>query len=92
MGIAIVTVKLMMKGVDTDLHAVEKKAREKIKRFYDKVGEIRVEKEPVAFGLIALNLTFVLDEKLGTEKIEGQLKRIKDVASSTVVDYRRALG
>ncbi|MBI5871753.1 elongation factor 1-beta [archaeon] len=92
MAIAVVTIKLMMKSTDISMKEVEDKARKKITKFYSKVGEIRVEQEPIAFGLMALNLTFALDESLGTEKIEGQLKRIKGVASSSVIDYRRAIG
>ena len=48
---------------------------------------------PVAFGLKALNVTFVMDEKKGsTDALEADLGVIEGVESVEVTDVRRTIG
>lgn len=82
----------MPESTDIDMDELEKKVKEKILEIYGDVGEIRLEEEPIAFGLRALKFTFVIDEKLGCDPIEQAVAELKGVASARVVDFRRAIG
>ncbi|MDP7140932.1 MAG: elongation factor 1-beta [Candidatus Woesearchaeota archaeon] len=87
----IVTMKIMPSGPDADLGKIEEEAKKEISEFGGEVGKVEV--EPIAFGLKALNLIFVMDEALGsTEALEEKVKKIKEVNSAEVVDARRAIG
>lgn len=81
----------MPSSVDVDLNKLEEGAKEKISEFGGEVGKKEV--EPVAFGLKALKLIFVMDEGIGsTESLEEQISKIKGVKSVEVTDVRRAIG
>ncbi|MAG08590.1 elongation factor 1-beta [Candidatus Woesearchaeota archaeon] len=87
----IVTMKIMPSSPDSDLKAIEEEAKKEISEFGGEVG--KTEQEPIAFGLKALMLYFVMDESLGsTEDLEEKVKKIKDVNSVEVPDVRRAIG
>lgn len=91
MADVVVTLKVMPSSTDTDLNAIIIKAGEIIKKAGGEVG--KTEKEPVAFGLVALKIIFVINEKLGgTEPIENAISQIEGVASAEAVDVRRAVG
>ncbi|MFQ5475359.1 MAG: elongation factor 1-beta [Candidatus Nanoarchaeia archaeon] len=91
MADAIITLKIMPESTETDLGALADAATEKIKAFGGEVG--KKEEQPVAFGLKAVVLTFVMDEQLGsTETLENQISELKEVTSVDVTDVRRALG
>jgi len=88
----VATIKIMPESPDTDLSSIEKKAREKIK-FFSGNEEIKSRQEPIAFGLKALNITFVMDESKGSpDPLEEQLRSIEGVNSAETVDVRRAIG
>ncbi len=93
MAQAIVTLKIMPESPDVDLSGVQKEAETKIDAFVGESGEKRAEEEPIAFGLKALKLTFVMDEAKGsTESLENEIAGLDGVQSVDVVDVRRALG
>ena len=53
----------------------------------------KIEEEPVAFGLVALSIIFVMDESKGSpDALEEQLATIEGVQGAKVTDARRALG
>jgi len=88
----VATIKLMPEDTEVNLDEMKKEA-EKIINKYAGDGEIRSEKEPVAFGLVALKLTFVVDEKKGgLDPLEDLLRNMEGVNSVEVVDVRRAIG
>ncbi|MBW2991079.1 elongation factor 1-beta [Candidatus Woesearchaeota archaeon] len=92
MAKAIITLKIMPKSPDTDLDKVQEAALEKIKGFAGE-GETKQEIEPVAFGLKALKIIFVMDEAKGaTDPLEKEIESIEGVNSVEVVDVRRAIG
>lgn len=81
----------MPENVDVDLDGVEKRAKVVIEEFGGKVGN--TEREPVAFGLIALKISLSLDEgKSNLDPLEEKLRAIDGVISVEVVDIRRAIG
>ncbi len=90
MASVVVTVKLMPESPEVDLDQMKEKATEVI----NKVGEVgKTEIEPVAFGLKALLLYFVMDEDKGsTDPLEQELSGLEGVNSVEVTDVRRAVG
>jgi elongation factor 1-beta len=91
MAKVVVTITIMPESPDTDLKGLEVKATEKIKRFGGDVG--KVECEPIAFGLKALKLIFVMEESIGsTETLEEDIKKIHGIQSVETTDVRRAIG
>ena len=90
MGTAIIKIKIMPKAPDTDLTIIEEKAKEIISK--STKSQIQSEKEPIAFGLTALILTFTWDEELGTDDMENALRDLENVNSAEIIDMRRAFG
>lgn len=91
MARVIITLKIMPDSSKINLKTIESKAKETITAFGGDVGKVEI--EPVAFGLNALNIFFVMDESKGsTEELETNIGNIKGVNSVDVVDVRRAIG
>lgn len=92
MANVIITLKIMPVSPDVDLEKVEIEAKKKIASFAGK-GEMKTEQEPIAFGLKALKILFVMDESKGsTESLEDEIKDIDGVNSVECTDVRRAVG
>jgi elongation factor 1-beta len=92
MAKAIVTIKIMPESPDIDLNNISSEIETKIDSFAGK-GDRKKEIEPIAFGLNALKITFVMDENKGsTEPLENEISGIEGVQSVEVVDVRRAIG
>ncbi len=91
MAQVIVKLKVLPKLVDTDFSKLIKDCTNKIEAFGGHVH--KTEKEPIAFGMCALVIIFIMDEKIGaTDKLEEQISELKEVSSVTVEDVRRAFG
>lgn len=89
---AIATMKIMPASPDVDLAAIEVKAKELITGFAGE-GDTRVEIEPIAFGLKALKITFVMDEAKGSpDVLEEPITALEGVNSFEIIDVRRAVG
>lgn len=87
----IITLKIMPESPEIDLEALETKATEKIANFGGEVGKKEI--QPVAFGLKALILFFVMDESIGsTEPLEKEVEALEGIRSVEVTDVRRAIG
>jgi len=87
----LIKLKIMPKGIETDLSALLKKCEEKIKGYGGRVHQ--AEQVPIAFGLKALMIILIADEVPGgTETLETALKDIKDISTVDVLDVRRAIG
>jgi len=92
MAQVVVTLKIMPESPETDLSLIQSKAEEEIKAFSGET-EIKAEIEPIAFGLNALKLLFVMAEDKGsTEELENKIKSIDHVNSVETIDVRRAIG
>ncbi len=92
MANVVVTLRIMPNSPDADLQELEKRAKEEIIKFCSS-KEFKTEIQPVAFGLKALNIIFVMDESIGsTESLENKIVHIDDVESVEVTDVRRAIG
>ena len=91
MAYVIVTLKIMPEGVDVSLTDLEKSSQKIIENYGCRMQ--RVEKEPIGFGLVALKITFSMDENKGsTDALEDQLKEITGIMNVEVVNVGRALG
>ncbi|MEK6906954.1 MAG: elongation factor 1-beta [Nanoarchaeota archaeon] len=92
MASVIITLRIMPESLESDLISLEKKVLNEIIKFAGKT-EVKKEIEPVAFGLKALKIIFVMDENKGsTEKLENNISKINGVNSVEVIDVRRAIG
>jgi len=81
----IVTFKVMPTGVDVDLDALEAKIKELVKAD-------QIKREPIAFGIVALNVVKIIPDAGGeVDKIEDQLRKIEGVSEVEVTDLRRTL-
>jgi len=91
MARVVITLNIMPESPDVDLGEVLSAAKKDLEKF--KAVFMRVEEEPVAFGLKALKLTFSVDEKGGdTEPLEEKIKTIEGVQSVEVISASRGLG
>ena len=92
MASVVVTLRIMPNDTSIYLHNIESHAKEEIINFCNS-KEFKTSIEPIAFGLKALNIIFVMDESKGsTEKLEEKIKLIDGVESVEVTDVRRAIG
>ncbi|MBI2647370.1 elongation factor 1-beta [Candidatus Woesearchaeota archaeon] len=92
MAQVVVTLRIMPNNPNTELSKIETKVKKEIIDFCDS-KEFKINIEPIAFGLEALNIMFVMDENKGsTEKLESKLSQINGVESVEVIDVRRAVG
>ncbi len=92
MAQVIITLKIMPTSVEVDLNKVTEQAKSKINDFAG-AGDMKVEEKPIAFGLKAVNIIFVMDESKGsTDKLEDSIAEIEGVQSVEVTDVRRAIG
>ena len=87
----IVTLRIMPESPDSNLKAIEQNVSKLVKEFGGEVG--KVEEKPVAYGLKALNIIFIMDESIGsTEELEKKAAEVPHVSSVEVTDVRRAVG
>ena len=91
MANVVVTLRIMPESPEVDLKKLEQDAGVLIKAFGCEIGKVDI--LPVAFGLNALNLIFVMDEQRGsTDELEVKLRAMPHVHSVECVDVRRAIG
>ena len=91
MADVIITFQVMPESPEEDLKVLEEKAKIEIENFGGEVGKVEI--EPVAFGLKAVNIVFVMDESKGaTDDLEELISEIKGIQSVRVIDVRRAFG
>lgn len=80
--------KIMPESPEIDLEAL----KETIKNTIDADSFERIEEEPIGFGLIALNVTIVVDDgEGGTEPAEEALAALNEIQSVEVTDVRRLM-
>ena len=85
MAQVIVTFRVMPTGIDTNLDNLEKEIKAA-------VNPERVNKEPIAFGLVALNVTVLVEDAGGQlEYVENKLKAINGVSEVEVTEITRTL-
>ncbi|MBT3690840.1 elongation factor 1-beta [Candidatus Woesearchaeota archaeon] len=89
----VLTIKIMPESPEVNMEDLETKVKSEIKKFINEDSDMKTEIEPVAFGLNALKIIFVMDESIGSpDPLEESIEKFEEVASVEVVDVRRALG
>ena len=92
MAQVVVTLKIMPQSPEVNLEKLEFKAKEEIFKFCNS-QEFKTQIQPIAFGLKALIIYFVMDEKIGTtDRLEQAISQLEGVESVEVPDVRRAVG
>lgn len=92
MARVVVTLKIMPNNPGIELSKIESEAKKEIVDFCHS-NEFKTQIEPIAFGLKALKILFVMDESKGsTEALENKISGIDGVESVEVTDVRRAIG
>ena len=90
MGTALITLKIMPESPDTNLDELQQKAEKVITE--NKGQNPKFERQPIAFGLIALIANFAMDESIPTDPFETKVAEIENVSSVEITDFRRAFG
>ncbi len=85
MAEVIVGFKVLPKDVDIDLDKLEKNIKSEI-------NPERIQRQPIAFGLVALLVTkFIPDAEGELEKMENKIRSIKDVGEVEITGMTRSL-
>jgi len=85
MGKVLATIKVMPDGLEVDINKLEEEIKQKI-------NPERIDKQPIAFGLVALIVEKVIaDDEGEIEKVENTLKSIEGVSSIEVTNLTRLL-
>jgi elongation factor 1-beta len=91
MADVVITLKIMPCSPDTNLDELEAKVMPLIAKFGGEVGKKEI--EPIAFGLKALKLYFVMSEDIGsTDDLEAEISKLDEVEGVEIADVRRAVG
>jgi elongation factor 1-beta len=90
MGFTAVQMKLMPDSPSADLKAIEKSASDLINSMHK--TQVKIEEEPIAFGLNAIILWFAWNDEIDIEKLEAELAKVPNVSSVEVLDIRKAFG
>lgn len=85
MAEVIVTLRILPKNVEVDLNKLEDKVKFIVK-------PEKIQREPIAFGLVALKITKLIPDASGElEEIENKLKAIEEVGQIEVTELTRSL-
>jgi elongation factor 1-beta len=92
MAQVVITLRIMPESVDVNLSKITEQAKIKIIDFAGP-GDMKIEEKPIAFGLKAIDIIFIMDESKGsTDSLEDSISEIDGVQSVEVTDVRRAVG
>ncbi len=89
MAQAIIQIKIMPESPDANLDAIEKQAEKILSKT---TKQIKKEREPIAFGLVAVKISFTWPEEQPTDQELEEIRNLKEVNSAEIVDFRRAIG
>ncbi len=85
MAEVIVVFKVMPDSVEVNLDDLENRLKEA-------VAPERIEREPIAFGLVALKISKIMPDTGGVlEETEGKIRSVEGVSEVEVVEMGRAL-
>jgi elongation factor 1-beta len=90
MGTALITIRIMPSSPEINLEEIQKKAEKIILKEHGK--NFIFKKEPIAFGLNSLNISFARDENLDNDAMINKIRSIKNISSAEIIDFRRAFG
>ncbi|MBU7017262.1 MAG: elongation factor 1-beta [Theionarchaea archaeon] len=87
----IATLRILPESPDIDLESLEESIRNLVPSHMELY---KVEKEPIAFGLVALNIIIITtdDDKGDVTPLEESIQGLDVVSQVEVTDVRRTLG
>jgi elongation factor 1-beta len=89
MGEVVATIKVMPISPETDLEQLKADIEANIP---NDAEFHKIDEEPIAFGLVALNTMVIVDDgEGGTESTEAALDNLENVESIQVTDVRRLM-
>ena len=92
MAKVVVTIRIMPESPDSNLVRIRNSALSSIKAYAGNT-ETKVEEKPVAFGLKAVEIIFVMEESKGSpDTLVEKIGKIEGVNSAEITDVRRAIG
>jgi len=95
MANVIIKIRIMPESVEVDIDKLKVDVLNEVKKFTgdNEDKNYRMEITPVAFGLKAVDITFVHDEKKGgTDPLEDILRNSEGVGGVEVLEVKRAMG
>jgi elongation factor 1-beta len=85
MAEVIVGLKVLPKTIDVDLDKLEKEIK-------NAISPERMQREPIAFGLVAILVTKLVPDEAGqVDELERKLKAIEDVGEIEITGISRSL-
>lgn len=90
MGSAAVKIKIMPDSPDANLKEIEDHVEKLIVKEGGKIAKI--EREPIAFGLNAILVTFAWQEDADRDLLEEKIRKLPHINSADIIDFRRAFG
>ena len=90
MAMAFIKMKIMPESPESDLNDIKSECEEQFNVIGANVHS--VEEQPIAFGLVALIFTISWPEEKDQSIIENAIKKVKNIQSAEIVDFRRAFG
>ena len=88
----VVTMRIMPTSPEADLGHIQEETKKHISSFAS-TATFKVEQKEVAFGLKAVQISFMMDENKGsTESLEKEIASVDGVNSVEVIDVRRTIG
>ena len=85
----VVTIKVLPDSPERDLNELRKKVEEKI---INEEGKLYKESiEPIAFGINAIVISYIIDESKGTDTVENAIKSIEGVGDVNISDMTRMM-
>ena len=83
MANVMITIRVMPSDSNVDIEKL-------VDQIKEKTGAEKIEKEPIAFGLVALKVTTLLEDKEGeVEKLENTLKSIEGIGEIETINISR---
>lgn len=90
MSSAAVKIKIMPDSPNANLDEIEKEVESLIIKENGKIAKI--EREPIAFGLNAIIITFAWQEDADRDELEEKIRSLPHINSANIIDFRRAFG
>jgi translation elongation factor aEF-1 beta len=89
MGTVGIKMKIMPTSPEVDMKKLEGEVKHLVEHSGGRSREYSI--EPVAFGLMSLNAFFEWPEEKELEELENEIKTIKTVNSTQIMDMRRLI-
>jgi elongation factor 1-beta len=85
MAKVLIVFRILPKNAEVNLDKIRE-------RIINSISPEKIEKEPIAFGLTALKISKLVEDKEGEiEKVENELKKIEEISQIDVIEVTKCL-